>query len=68
MLNINALLYRAARHSPRLRPIRILNSQIGHPWYDVRDTPWLTAMHVQVATAVLVSGTGSARAWRFRPV
>jgi hypothetical protein len=68
MFNTNALSYRAARHSPRLRPVRTLNSQVRPLWCGVCDTPWLTAMHVQVATAVLVSGTGSARAWRFRPV
>jgi hypothetical protein len=68
MLNSNALSYRAARHSPRLRPIRTLTSQVQPLWCGVCNTPWLNAMHMQVATAALVSGPGCARAWRFRPV
>ena len=68
MLNSNALSYRAAQHSPRLRLVRTLTPQVQPLWYSVCNTPWLTTMHVQVATAALVSGPGSARAWRFRPI
>jgi hypothetical protein len=67
MLRTNSLSYRAVRHRPRLRPSGITRSQLDPLWCDVRDTPWVTAMRGQVATAAVV-GERLARVWRFYPV
>ena len=67
MLRTNSLSYRAARHLPRLRPTGIARAQVHPLWCDVQDTPWVTAMRTQVATAILV-GSRLARVWRFSSV
>jgi hypothetical protein len=66
MLRTNSLSYRALRHCPRLWPIGAPRIH-HHPfWCDVRDTPWVSAMRRQVATAARPSDCPCKRgAWLF---
>jgi hypothetical protein len=67
MPNTNSLSCRAVRYFPRL-PLHDLPRPVDPLWCQARDTPWVTTMRRQVATATLVGGRGFVRAWRFQPV
>jgi hypothetical protein len=67
MPNSNSLSYRAGRYMPR-RPLREIPKSNDPLWCEVRDTPWVSTMRCQVATAALVAGLGFTRAWRFRRI
>jgi hypothetical protein len=67
MPNTNSLSCRAVRHFPRL-PLHDTPRPVHPLWCQARDTPWVTTMRRQVATATLVGGRGFVRAWRFQPV
>jgi hypothetical protein len=67
MPNANGLSGRTALCFPR-RPLIEISGPVHPLWCEPRDTPWVTAMRRQVATATLIGGRGFARAWRFRSI
>jgi hypothetical protein len=67
MPNTNSLSCRAVRYFPRL-PLHEIPRRVQPLWCQGCDTPWVTTMRRQVATATLVGGRGFARAWRFQRV
>jgi hypothetical protein len=67
MPNANSLSCRAVQYPLRL-PLHDVPRAVHPVWCQGHDTPWVTTMRRQVATATLVGGRGFARAWRFQPV
>ena len=55
MPNTNSLSCRAVRYFPRL-PLHDIPRPVDPLWCQARDTPWVTTMRRQVATATLVGG------------